>query len=762
MNVFDQLLGFRRKGLPLDGKSLPITDLESPPRLNFTLSSTNGTTWSALVNPGDEIQSGQPLWGTDTKQMFPSPVTGKVSHIVNVPDIRGQRVRPSIVVEPSNDTSATVFPSLNPNQASIEELAERIADAGLQTDSVTPSALSDRLSRKSGEPLAALIILGVDREPNISALSGLVKERGDDLIAAVRLLEKISGASRTIVAFSSENDAAAAAIRSAGIEVLAVLPQYPGSLDVMIAEQAGLNSEYEVISIETALSALDAVQLGQLPDSKVLTVIGPKNQVLGNYRVKIGTQISGIFSQLHLKPGQHDKVIAGGPMRGVAQYSLDGAVDSSTNALMLIPQVEVVEWTADPCINCGNCIDACPRNLQVQMIGRYSEFGLFDRTRELQIEECIDCGLCASVCIAGRPLLQYINLAKTENAKEAVASDEPSTEESQASGPPPVNGNDPALSIFAGGPKFTVGFAPHFRTRASIAKMNLAFIMALLPTILFSAASHFYGPDAANISAAVGPATSLAKTLLLELGLDAGFLWFSGVLGSAVFGLGFGVLVEYICQVVMRQPYHVVNGHGALMGLFIALLMPPTAPLWIMAVAIIVAIFIGKQIFGGIGGYPMHPAMIGWLVVLLSWPQYVHPIGSATIAAASSTVIIVTLVGGIALWLSGYIRIEIPAGVLIGVVVAALLFQNQLDGSVMQQILTGHIILAAFFLGTDSTCSPANKRARWLYGFGLGFLIILIRAFGVWSDAVPFAVILMNVLFPLIDRLKPKVIKGAI
>jgi len=76
-------------------------------------------------------------------------------------------------------------------------------------------------------------------------------------------------------------------------------------------------------------------------------------------------------------------------------------------------------------------------------------------------------------------------------------------------------------------------------------------------------------------------------------------------------------------------------------------------------------------------------------------------------------------------------------------------------GKMLIQVIP--LLLCAFFIATDSTCSPANQRPMWLYGFGVGFLIVLVRAFGVWPDAVPFAILLMNSIHPLLDRIRPRV-----
>ncbi len=106
-------------------------------------------------------------------------------------------------------------------------------------------------------------------------------------------------------------------------------------------------------------------------------------------------------------------------MRGFALFSLLGSIDAGIDALTVIPKDRYPTWSTDPCINCGECIDICPVDLQVQMIGRYSEFELFDRTREFDIDECFECGLCAVVCTANRPLLQLIRLAKNALSEQA-------------------------------------------------------------------------------------------------------------------------------------------------------------------------------------------------------------------------------------------------------------------------------------------------------------------------------------------------------
>ena len=108
------------------------------------------------------------------------------------------------------------------------------------------------------------------------------------------------------------------------------------------------------------------------------------------------------------------------------------------------------------------------------------------------------------------------------------------------------------------------------------------------------------------------------------------------------------MLVEYVSQMAMRQPYRALDGHAALMGVLLALLLPPTVPVWVLLIGVVVAVFLGKQLFGGLGSYPMHPAVVGWLVLVLSWPNWIYPVGMASVAAVTPTAVESTRTAGAA------------------------------------------------------------------------------------------------------------------
>jgi electron transport complex protein RnfC len=394
---------------------LPITELACPSRLSFSLVGGDGRIFSPLVKEGAGITAGQPLGSDSTGQVLASPVQGDVLAIVNAPDIRGARKGTAVLVQPAPDSSPLVFPALDPLNAPRASLMDRIKEAGLFTNSMKPVPLLEALRPDPGVGIDTLVLLAADRELEVNATLQLFRERIEDGAAAALLLARIAGAGSVMLAVPElmEKDAAGAAGRGA-VKVLPIPAGYPDSLDPLVALRAGGGKGVRVVHLETALALLDAVRRGKVQDKKVLTVIGPNGKARGNYRVQLGCRLKELFLQVGLEPGEGDKVVAGGPMRGFAQYALDGSIDAGVDAVMLIKTENVIDWSDEPCVNCGACVDVCPVNLQIQLIGRYAEFGLFDRTEDLGLFHCIECGLCASVCTGRRPLVQFIRLAKEE------------------------------------------------------------------------------------------------------------------------------------------------------------------------------------------------------------------------------------------------------------------------------------------------------------------------------------------------------------
>jgi electron transport complex protein RnfD len=302
--------------------------------------------------------------------------------------------------------------------------------------------------------------------------------------------------------------------------------------------------------------------------------------------------------------------------------------------------------------------------------------------------------------------------------------------------------------------------APHIHSGASISGTMMTFIIALLPALIFGISS--YGMHAVRVVAvAVG-----------------------GAMAS-----------EWVIQRVFKRPVTVSDGSAALTGLLLALLLPPSVPWWLVLMGSFVSILVGKQIFGGTGGNPFNPVLIGWAVMRISWYDYInfdiamvgydvpfsikYPLSvlkwsgakaaqfplvdllmGKQIGGIGSVAVLLLLIGGLFLILRGVISWRIPVFFLIGTALAASLFwlvDSARYANPLFHLLTGNVVMGAFFLATDHSSSPVNGLAMVLFGLGCGIFTILFRVWSVYPDGVVFAILIMNILNPLLDKIRPRV-----
>ena len=250
------------------------------------------------------------------------------------------------------------------------------------------------------------------------------------------------------------------------------------------------------------------------------------------------------------------------------------------------------------------------------------------------------------------------------------------------------------------------------------------------------------------------------------------------------------VLSEYICRKIMKRDTTIGDLSAVVTGLLLAYNLPPTLPLWMAAIGSIVAIVVAKQLFGGIGQNFANPAIIGRIVLMNSfatamttWAEpffYKAQDGSAADALSSATVlvsqlkgdalpsitemligqragclgetcVIALLIGGIYLIARKVINPFVPV-VFIGTVA---LFTWINGDNVLYQVMSGGLILGAFFMATDYSTTPTTFKGQLIFAFGCGAITSLIRIFGSLPEGVSYSILIMNILTPLIDRITP-------
>jgi len=310
--------------------------------------------------------------------------------------------------------------------------------------------------------------------------------------------------------------------------------------------------------------------------------------------------------------------------------------------------------------------------------------------------------------------------------------------------------------------KLVVSNSPHIRDKQSIGKIMFIVIAALLPAV-------FAG------------------------------IWFFGLAALEVLVLCTVscVVIEELWNKLTKHASTWKDGSAIITGLLLGMNLNAGVPWWVCVLGAILAIIFAKQLFGGLGYNPFNPALVarvGLLIglpeIMTTWnvPQAGKMVVDATTAATplgegvkngafaltdlitgniggciGETSVIALLIGGIILMLFKLIKWQVPLAFIGTVaVVTAIPYELQIHGidilrgaqahSPIYHVLSGGLLLGAFFMATDMVTTPMTKKGAWIFGIGCGLMTACIRLWGAYPEGVSFSILFMNALTPLIDR----------
>lgn len=317
--------------------------------------------------------------------------------------------------------------------------------------------------------------------------------------------------------------------------------------------------------------------------------------------------------------------------------------------------------------------------------------------------------------------------------------------------------------------KLLVSPSPHIHSGDSIERNMYDVIIALIPALAVS--FYFFGWGAFVVTL-----TSVAACMLFE--------W---LISRFLMG---------------RKELTILDGSAILTGLLLALNVPSTLPLWIIVIGALVAIGIGKMSFGGLGSNIFNPAIVGRVMLLISFPvqmtSYPMPRGmEATLDATSGATplaiakgvvrgsegftmdklpnlvdnllgsvggslgevsAVALLIGFVYLLIRKVITWHIPIAIIATVAIFAgimNLANPEVYAGPLFHILSGGLLLGAIYMATDYVTSPMSNSGMLLYGVMIGIITMLIRLFGAYPEGMSFAILFMNGIVPIINRYMP-------
>lgn len=333
-----------------------------------------------------------------------------------------------------------------------------------------------------------------------------------------------------------------------------------------------------------------------------------------------------------------------------------------------------------------------------------------------------------------------------------------------------------ALDTFLYVPNHTTKHGAHIRDAVDLKRTMITVVVALLPALVFGIWNAGY--------------QSLSQIQEVVPFMDAFMHGLWKVLPMIAVSYGVGLAIEFAFAIFRG---HEVNEGYLVTGLLIPMIMPVDLPLWMLALSVIFAVLIGKEAFGGTGMNILNPALTARAFAFFAYPTWMSgdkvwvsdayttdAISGETILGSlaanesvsyslmdmfngfipgsiSETSVLMILIGALVLIVTGVGSWRIIVSGFIGAAVMAFLFELWGANSLMQfglnHLLVGGLAFGIVFMATDPVTGAQTNRGKWIYGFLIGFLSIMIRVFNpAYPEGVMLAILLMNVFAPTIDH----------
>ena len=417
----------------------PIMAGPLPQQLVLPLNMHIGAPAKPLVAPGDKVLKGQ---------MIAEPV-GAVSAAIHAPTSGTvSAIGPRPIQHPSGMDAVCIVIDTDGEDQWIEhqgvtdftekspaELVDIIRHAGIAGMGGAGFPTSIKVNLGDHQRVEQLIINAVECEPYITADDRLMRERAEQIVTGIHILQYLLNPRRTLIGIEDNKPEAISAIKRAckgcDIEVRVVPTKYPSGGEKQLIQlltgkevaSGQLPAQVGVVcqNVGTAYAIKRAVCDGEPLISRVTTLTGDGVSQPGNYEVLLGTPVRDLLAYGNLAGLEIGRLVMGGPMMGFTLHNPAVPVVKTTNCIIAASPEELPEPPPEqPCIRCGSCAEVCPANLLPQQLYWHAKNDDLEKAQHHNLMDCIECGACAYVCPSHIPLVQYYRYAKAEVRQQAA------------------------------------------------------------------------------------------------------------------------------------------------------------------------------------------------------------------------------------------------------------------------------------------------------------------------------------------------------
>ncbi len=410
-----------------------------PKKVILPLQQHIGAPCEPLVKAGDKVKVGQKI--AESKGFVSAPIhasiSGEVLGIAKAPHpVLGEFN--AIIIESDGKTEwdESIKEREKAGELTKDELKRIIKEAGIVGLGGAAFPTHVKLSPPAEKPIDTIILNGAECEPYLTCDHALMLKETEKIIKGFQIIIKILEPKNCYIGIEGNKANAITLfekkLKDTGlddkIKVVKVETIYPQGAEKnlnysitkrKVPSSGGLPMDVGCVvqNVQTAKAIYDAVYEGKPLIERVVTITGAVQQPK-NLLVKIGTPIKDLIEFCKGYDGSTGKIISGGPMMGIAQYTDEIPIIKGSSGILVQRKVDIFKGEEKDCIRCSRCVDVCPMILMPTLIAQYAKKDDMEKANEFFALDCYECGCCSYVCPSKIPLLHWIKYAKSELMKK--------------------------------------------------------------------------------------------------------------------------------------------------------------------------------------------------------------------------------------------------------------------------------------------------------------------------------------------------------